>query len=438
MSPTCFPDHRRVLSLAIPLALAGISTPVLSLIETAVVGHLPDSHALGAVALGTMVFNYVYWAFSFLRMSTTALSAQALGAGRADEVQATLARAVLVALVIGSAIVAIASPLRWLAFTLMPASQEVRSHAETYVAIRIWSVPAAFTSYALLGFFMGLQRPRLAMVMEVLRGAIYVPVAFVLVRKLDWGVAGVASASVAAEWVSVIASICVALVLLSRRRAPWRWRAILDRAALWRLFTVNRDLFVRTQCLLLVFATFAARGAAMGDDILAANAVLMNLYLLISYALGAFAQAASALVGTAVGAGELRAQWRAIRVTTAWAVGFAVASSTVLLVAGHWVVGALTDLEPVRAVAHVFLPYAVAMPIVAVLSFQLDGAAIGATRTGLLRNVLIVALLAYGAAHLSLVPLSGNHGLWISFGVFMLVRSSGFFLFVAAIRKSMH
>ncbi|MCC7534903.1 MAG: MATE family efflux transporter [Deltaproteobacteria bacterium] len=444
-----------MLSLALPLALAGISTPVLSLVETAVVGHLPGSHNLGAVAIGTTVFNYVYWAFSFLRMSTTALTAQAVGADRPDEVRASFARALLVALALGVTLVALGGPLRWLAFTLLPVSEQVRARADEYVAIRLWSAPAAFVSYALLGFFMGLSRPRLAMVMEVLRGVVYVPLAFVLVKRLEGGVAGVATASVAAEWTAVLVSGGVAWALLARlpsrsshgalgappedrapvSRAAWWRRAVLDRRALWRLFAINRDLFVRTQCLLVVFATFAARGAAMGDDTLAANAVLMSLYLLVAYGLGAFAQAASALVGTAVGAGERVGLWRAVRTTTAWAVGVAAASSLVLAALGERFLAMLTDAPAIRELAATYLPHAAALPVVAVLSFQLDGAAIGATRTVLLRNVLLVALASYAVAHVTLVPLVGNHGLWLSFSTFMLVRSAGFFLFVRALRR---
>jgi multidrug resistance protein, MATE family len=420
--------HRRVLALSGPLILASLSTPLLALVDTAIAGHLPESYYLGAVAVGTMVFNYVYWAFSFLRMSTTGLVAQARGAGRSDEIRTTLARAGLIALAAGFALIALAAPLKGAAFSLLSASAEVKLHAERYVGIRIWSAPAALLNYVLLGWLMGIQRPGVAMAMEIFRGVVNVALALLFVRGLGWNVAGVAGASVAAEWLAAAVSLLVAERALRGVSAPWAWRTILDGGAFRRLFGLNGDLFIRTQCLLIVFTSFTVGGAALGDATLAANAVLMNLFLLISYALGAFGQAASALVGSAIGAKSRSDLRQAIRVTTGWAVGAAALASAAIGLGGDAIVRLLSGVAEVRARAAPFLPYAAAMPLVSVLSFQLDGIAVGATRTALVRNVLLVSFGVFLVVHRILVPALDNHGLWLAMISFMLVRSGGFFL----------
>jgi MATE family multidrug resistance protein len=421
-------SHRRVLALSGPLILASLSTPLLALVETAIAGHLPQSYYLGAVAVGTMVFNYVYWAFSFLRMSTTGLVAQARGAGRPDEIRTTLARAALIALAAGFVLVALAAPLKGAAFSLLSSSAEVKLHAERYVGIRIWSAPAALLNYVLLGWLMGMQRSGLAMVMEIFRGVTNVALALLFVWGFGWEVPGVAGASVAAEWIAATISLLVAVRALRRVATPWAWRTILDGGAFRRLFGLNGDLFIRTQCLLIVFTSFTAGGAALGDATLAANAVLMNLFLLISYALGAYGQAASALVGSAVGEGNRSDLRQAMRVTTGWALGSAALASAAIGLGGNAMVRLLSGVAEVRTIAAGFLPYAAAMPLVSVLSFQLDGIAVGATRTGLVRNVLLVSFGAFLLIHWLLVPALGNHGLWLAMISFMVVRSSGFFL----------
>lgn len=425
--------HRIVPRLAAPLALAGLATPVLSIIETAIVGHLRESYYLGAVALGTLVFNYVYWAFSFLRIGSTGLTAQAAGAGRHDEVTATLLRAGLIALAVGACLVALADPAASLAFSLLEASPEVERHARAYVGIRLYGVPAALVSYAVLGFLTGLARARLAMGLELFRGAVNAVLALVLVRGMGRGVAGVAIASVAADWIAVAVGVGIATRFA---KGPVRARDVLDAAAYKRLLGLNLDLFIRTQCLLFVFASFAAGGARLGDATLAANAVLMNLFMLVAYALGGFSQVASALVGEAVGARDARRVEAAVRATTAWAVGVAVTSAIAIVTCGSWFVDHLTSVAEVRASAKVFLPYAAALAVASVLAYQLDGVSVGATSTAALRNTLIAALAAFLGASRALVPSLGNQGLWLSFATFMAVRSVGFGLAVRSLRRA--
>jgi MATE family multidrug resistance protein len=405
------------------------------LVDTATAGHLPESYYLGAVAVGTMIFNYVYWAFSFLRMSTTGLVAQARGAGRPEEVRTALARAGMIALATGFALVVLAAPLQGAALSLLSASAEVKLHAERYVSIRIWSAPAALLNYVLLGWLMGMQRSGVAMFMELFRGVINVALALLFVWGFGWEVRGLAGASVTAEWLAAAVSLLVAARALRGVSAPWGWRTILDGGAFRRLFGLNGDLFIRTQCLLIVFTSFTAGGAALGDAPLAANAVLMNLFFVVSYALGAFGQVASALVGSAVGAGNRSDLRRAIHVTTGWAVGSAALASGAIGLGGAAIVALLSGVAEVRAMASEFLPYAAVMPLISVLSFQLDGIGVGATRTALVRNVLLISLGAFLLAHRILVPALGNHGLWLSMISFTLVRSSGFFFCYRALLR---
>lgn len=435
LDPTAEIRHGVIARLAAPLVLATVSTPVLGLVDTAVVGHLPEAHHLGAVALGTMIFNYVLWAFAFLRMSTTGLAAQALGAGDVDAVRATLGRAVALALGIGVLVIGLTLPLARAALGWLSASAEVRSLAQTYVSVRVWSAPATFTNYVLFGWLLGLQRTRAALILELARVTVYGALDAGFVLGLGWGVTGVAAAAASADVVVALVGAAVVARILRRTGGSWRWAMLRDARAFKVLFGMNVDLFVRTQCLLVAFAGFTAQGARLGDDVLAANSVLMNLYFLVAYAVSAFGHVGSALSGSALGRGrwtELRA---AVRMTTTWAAGAALVGTVLLVLGGGPAIEALTGVAAVRGIARAYLPYAALLPLVSVLALQFDGIAVGISRSDLLRNTLLAAAAVYVAAALTLVDWLGNHGLWLSFTLFMGARSGGFIAAQRVLRR---
>ncbi len=415
--------HRRVWALAGPIMLSNLSTPLLGAVDTAVVGRLPDAAYIGGVAVGAIVFNFLYWGFGFLRMGTTGFTAQAFGAGDTDELRATLARPLILATGLGLMLIVLQAPIGWLAFSLMDASAEVEGFARAYFDIRIWSAPAALTNYALLGWLLGTQRTRAMLLLQVTLNGINIVLDIVFVVGLGWGIEGVALASVIAEFIAVALGLAIVARALRQAGGGWDRARLIRRDRLVALFRVNVDIFLRTLALIFAFAYFTAKGAVLGDVTLAANAILMHLQVFMAYGLDGFAHAAEILTGGAVGARSRAAFPQAVWVSTVWALGLAVVMAAVYGLAGPAIIRLFTVLPEVRAVAVDFLPWVVVSPLVSVWSFLLDGIFIGATRTGAMRNAMALSVLAYLAACALLIPALGNDGLWLAFLIFMAARA---------------
>jgi MATE family multidrug resistance protein len=408
--------------LAVPIILSNLSTPLLGAVDTAVMGHLPDAAYVGAVAVGAMVFSFLYWGFGFLRMGTTGFAAQAFGAGDRDELRATLGRPLLLAGLLGALLIAVQAPIGWAAFWLVEASPQVEDFAREYYAIRIWSAPFALTNYAVLGWLLGTQRARTALVLQVVLNGTNAVLDLVFVYGFGWTIAGVAAASLIAEIVAAGLGLTICAVLLRREGGRWDWARIADRARLVKLFRVNRDIFLRTLSLIFAFAYFTARGAEMGETRLAANAILMQLQQFLSFGLDGFAHAAEILAGNAIGAKNRPGFRRACRAATLSALALAGIAALVFALAGPGIVRLFTDIEEVRITASQYLPWMVLSPFVSVWPFMLDGIFIGATRTTAMRNAMLVSLTVYLAACWTLIPLFDNHGLWAALLIFMAAR----------------
>jgi MATE family multidrug resistance protein len=416
--------HRRVWRLAGPVILSNVTVPLLGAVDTAVVGRLPEAWHMGAVAVGAMVFNFVYWGFSFLRMGTTGLTAQAHGAGDADEVRANLARPLSLAALLGLALIALQWPISAVALWAIDASAEVEVLAASYVAIRIWAAPATLANYALFGWFVGIGDTRAGFVMQVATNVINMALAVLFVLGLGWGVPGVAAATLIAEWAGVALGFAIALRKLGRLGGRLTRARTLDGRRLKRLVAVNRDIFLRTLMLTFGFAFFVAQGAKAGDATLAANAVMLNFLHVMAYGLDGFAFAAEALVGAAYGARDRAALRHAVRLTTIWAGLTALAFALAYAALGLVLIDLLTAVPEVRAAARGLLPWVALAPIVAVWSFQLDGVFIGATRTADMRNCAALALAVYLAAWWMLAPALDNHGLWLAFMLYYAARAA--------------
>jgi len=415
--------RRRVWRLALPIVAANALAPLVGVVDTAVVGHLPALHYLGGVAIGTTLFSFLYWGLGFLRMGTTGLVAQAYGAGDHDELRAVLARALLAAAALGVVLVAARQPIADLAFLVMAPSMLVEAAGRTYVGIRIVAAPAVLANWVVLGWLIGVQRVRAALLIQVVMNGLNMALAVLFVFGLGWQVAGVAAATAISEYAAAAMGLWLLARLLGRLPGRLSRARILERAGLVRTFAINRDIFIRTVCLQLGHGYFTVLGARMGDAMLAANAVLWNFLIFAAYALDGFAHAAEALVGGAVGARDRRALGLAVRHTTVLAGAVSFGLCVFYGVLGPTIIDLLTTLPEVRAAALIYLPWAVALPLVAVWSYQLDGIFIGATRGADMRNGMIVALLVFGGATLVLVPAWGNHGVWLSLHVFVVARA---------------
>jgi len=421
-------SYGEVWRLAWPMILAGASTPLLGLADTAVIGNTASVAALGAIAVGALIFNFVYWAFGFLRMGTTGLTAQAVGARDEPEIRANLRRAGGLALMLGLGLILLQIPIASLAFWLMPAGEEVEALSAVYFDIRIWGAPSTLAVYAVTGWFIGLQDTRTVLVLQVFLNLLNIALNVLFVVGFEMGVAGVALGTVLAEY----AALGLALVLIRLRTARFDpasrpdWSRVLRPEALVRLVSVNRDIMIRTLFLISAFAFFTAQGAEHGQVTLAANHVLLQFLAFAAFFLDGFAFASEAIVGKAVGARSQALLTSGIRRASVLAAATACGLSLVFLLLGSFLIDALSDQTSVREAARAFLPFAAAHPVLAVAAFQLDGVFIGATRTSAMRNTMIAAFALYlGAWAVFTEVLSlGNTGLWLAFLAFFLARGA--------------
>lgn len=417
-------SHGEILAIALPITLSNATTPLVGYADTVVIGQLGSATLMGGVAIAANIFNYIYWIFGFLRMGTTGLTAQAAGASDAQEIAANLWRALIVAGVAGIVLVAAQGLLGPFLLWAMGASEGVQDAAMTYFVIRIWGAPAALANFALLGWFIGLGRADIAFVLQIILNVINIVLAVLFVLVFDMGVAGAGYAVLVAEAIAAITGLALAYRQMAKRGAFSNWQRISDAAAILKTFALNRDILIRTACLLFAFAFFHSQGARAGDLTLASNALLFSLAMICSYMLDGFAFAAETLVGHAVGARNKSGFRATVIQSTIWAVLAALLMTLIIAIGGGAFIDFATTSEDVRAAAREYLPWAALLPIIGVWCFQLDGIYIGATQSAEMRNMMILSLIAYLAAAFALMPLLDNHGLWLALFVFFIARAA--------------
>ena len=389
--------HRAVFALALPMVFSNVTTPLLGLVDTWVIGHLGQAWFLGGVSVGATLINLLFWLLGFLRMSTTGLTAQAQGAASAEGQLDTLARALGLAVGLGLALLLLVLPFLPAIIGLSGGSPEVQVYAGDYVSVRIWSAPAALCNLVIMGWLLGMQDARSPMLLLILSNLVNMVLDAWFVLGLGWQVRGVAAASLLADY----SSLGVGLWLVSRRLRHlsaevwqgawsrwWQWPAVR------RLLGLNRDIFIRSLCLQLCFTFMTLQGARLGDVAVAANAVLLNFLMLISYGLDGFAYAVEAMVGRAIGRRDRQGLREAIVLNLGWALLIAIAFALGFALGGRLLIAHITDIPAVIAEANRQLPWLIAMPLLAVWCFLLDGVFIGATRAREMRNSMLVAVFA--------------------------------------------
>ena len=415
-------EHRKVWRIAAPLILSNITVPLLGMVDTAVMGHLPDARYLGAVAIGATIFSFLFIGFNFLRMGTTGVTAQAHGAGDDDRIRAGLGQAALLAVAIGALLILLQYPLREAAMWLLSPDAEILPEASIYFSIRIWGAPFTLLNFALIGWFIGMQSGRgpLYLMLTINLSNILLDLLFVV--GIGMTADGVALASVIAEGCGSGLGLWLAARQLRSHPGRWSRAQLVDRVALKRLVHVNSNLLVRTLSLMFAFGFLIAQSSRQGQIILAANAVLMQFQYLMAYALDGFANAAEALVGKAIGARDRKAFRQAVRVSLTWSLIVAAIFSLVFLLFGRGIINLLTTLPDVRAATYLYLPWIIVSPLLSVWSFLYDGVYVGGTRAREMRNTMLFSvLIIYLPAFYVLQPL-GNHGLWLAFMLFMCAR----------------
>lgn len=414
--------HRDILSISVPIILANVTTPLVGLVDTAVVGQLGIASAMGGVAIAAMLFSLLYWTFGFLRLGTSGMTAQAYGAGNSGEIAATLQRALLVAVTLGVLFIVLQMPIGGIGIGLMGGSADVQAAAHDYFNVRIWSAPATLGNYALLGWLTGLGKAGRAFAVQFVINALNVVLSVLFVLGWGWGVPGVAAATVVAEYAGLAAGIALALPEIGRRGGLASRAATLDGAKLASTFDVNANIMIRSLCLMFAFTYFVAQGARLGDTILAANAVLFDLFGLAAYLLDGFAQAAETFVGQAVGAKRRDRLMEAVWLSSLWAGILSLFAGVALMVLGGPIADLMTTNLEVRAVVREFLPWAALSPVLGFMAFQYDGIFVGATRGQDMRNTMLISLAAFLVASIWLQDSYGNHGLWAALMVFLVAR----------------
>ncbi|MHA1545827.1 MAG: MATE family efflux transporter [Alphaproteobacteria bacterium] len=415
------PTNGQVLRIAVPMTLAYVSTPLMGIVDTIVIGRLGEAHLIGGIAIGSVLLSVIFTTFNFLRSGTTGITAQALGAGDAGEVRAGLVRALLIAVACGLVMAALAAPLGALGAASMGGSAQVNATMTEYFNIRVIAAPLTLANYALLGWFLGLGRAGVGLALQVVLNGLNMVLSAWLVLGLGWGVAGVAWGSVVAE----AAALGLGVVLVLSRGNLLRGAApIFNSARFARLFVLNRDIMIRSMALLLVFAFFTAQGARQGDTVLAANAVLMHFFYLGGYLLDGFAMAAEQLVGHAIGARRREIVVRAVRLTALWCLVLGALLSGLLIAFGPVFIDLMTVNAQVREVARDYLVWAALTPIVGAMAFEFDGVFIGATWSADMRNMMLFAVAVAGLVWWVAMPAMGNNGLWLALHVFLACRGA--------------
>jgi MATE family multidrug resistance protein len=413
--------HARVLKIALPIVISNATVPILGAVDTGVVGQMGAAAPIGAVGIGAVIITGIYWLFGFLRMGTTGLTSQAQGAGQVGEVAALLTRALMIGFAGGIALIALQVPVFWAAFQISPASEEVESLARQYMAIRVWSAPAMIALFGMTGWLIAQERTRAVLLLQVAMNGINILLDLWFVLGLDWGVAGVARATVIAEWGGL------ALGFWFCRDAfavpAWcDWPRVFDRERLKNMASVNGDILLRSLMLQVIFISFLFWGSDFGDVTLAANQVLLQFLSITAHALDGFAFAAEALVGQAFGARSVAHLRRGALLTSVWGVVVCVALAVIFASFGGALIDLMAKAPEVQLEARKYLIYMTLAPVLGLAAYMLDGVFIGATRTRDMRNMMALSLLVYIVAALALAPSMGNHGLWLALLISFVAR----------------
>ncbi len=416
--------HRQVLRLALPMVISNITIPLLGLVDAAVIGHLDSSWYLGGVALGSTMISVTFWLLGFLRMSTTGLTAQAVGAQDRQAIALVLIQGLLMALLFALVFLIVHGVVAQTVFGFSNASPEVKQYAAQYFSIRAWSAPAALANYVLLGWLLGTQDSKSPMWMVMIVNLANIVLDLLFVVVFDWKVQGAASASVISDYLGMGFGLwCVGRYWTRHQFVHWRTLLKKTLTGLSRFIKLNRDIFLRSLCLQAVFSFMTFRGAAFGDDIVAANAVLMSFLMTISYGMDGFAYAIEALVGKAVGGNNRLGLKQALLGTFFWSLLICFGLTLVFFFSGTTLINWLTDIESVRTTAYHYLPWLVVMPLISMWCFLLDGLFIGATKGKEMRNSMFFSLAGFFAVYLFLFSAGWqNHALWFSMLIFMALR----------------
>jgi len=413
---------KQILNIALPAIVSNITVPLLGLVDVTIVGHLGNAAYIGAIAVGGMLFNIIYWVFAFLRMGTSGMTAQLYGKHLADEIVQMAVRSVGIGMMAALALIILQIPIREAAFFFIHPTEEIKRFATTYFHICIWGAPATLGLYGLTGWYIGMQNSRIPMIIAITQNVVNIIASLCLVYIGGLKVEGVALGTLIAQYAGFLMGIGLWIRHYSGLWKHFSRKGLWKRQAMWHFFQINRDIFLRTLCLVAVTLFFTSAGAEQGEIILAVNTLLMQLFTLYSYIMDGFAYAGEALIGKHIGAQNYPAYTCTQKHLFVWGGIMALLFTIAYATGGNTFLALLTDETEVIEASENYLGWALVIPIAGMAAFIWDGIYIGATNTkGMLQSMAIAAgcffLLYYTLYHTW-----GNHALWLAFLTYLSVR----------------
>ncbi|MCF6288758.1 MAG: MATE family efflux transporter [Proteobacteria bacterium] len=422
--------YKKIFTIAIPMILSAISIPMLGIVDTVILGHLDSPKYLAAINVGATIFNVLFWGFGFLKMSTTGLIAQSLGENNQNKINLQLTQALLIAVIIALALLILQ---KWLGYYLIRFTSSqgiVADMAHEYFAIRIFSAPATLIIYVFVGYFLAIQKSKVVLIIMLVNQVGNMLLDYILVMKFNYGIAGVAYGSLISEYLALLTGFYY--LFKTKYKAPQLQQLkdwLSQKEEIKQFFMLNRDIFIRTLCLMTVFALMTKGSARLGELSLAGNAVLLNFFYLMSYGLDGFAHAVESLCGKCYGARDKK-QFKAI-IRSAFILSFTVAISFSLLylLFGKQLINLLTSIESVQNYSYDYILWLVIIPLIALPSFVYDGIFVATTNAKIMRNSMVIATIFCYIPLWYLLRRFDNHGLWIAFLGFFIVRSTSIHLY---------
>ncbi len=416
--------HKEIYNIALPSILSNLTVPLLGIFDLVIVGHLGASSYIGGIAVASTIFSMLYWVFAFLRMGTTGLTAQSYGAADCEEMNYCLLRSCLVSAMISIVLLLLQRPIAEFAFLIVDATLDVRTHAYTYYNICIWGAPAVLAQYSLTGWFLGMQNAKAPLSVSIVQNVVNVMASFCFVYFFDMNIAGVAMGTLLAQYVGLFLSLyfCKSTYIKERLEFVLNRVKLLDKSILIRFFNVNKDIFLRTLCLVCVTLYFTSAGSRQGEVILAVNALLMQFFLLYSYFMDGVAFAGEALSGRYLGARKYTELMQTLRALFVWGVAFALFATLVYVGGGKMFVSLMTDQENVVMASATYMPWVYVIPVAGMAAFIWDGVFIGITATRQMLISMALSMVLFFVVEVSLSEMMRNHALWLAFVVYISMR----------------
>ena len=414
--------NREILQIALPSIVSNITVPLLGLIDATIVGHLGAASYIGAIAVGGMLFNIIYWIFGFLRMGTSGMTSQAYGQKDEAETMRILARSVGVGMLIAFALIILQYPIERIAFTLMKATPEVERLASLYFRICIWGAPAVLGLYSISGWCIGMQNSRFPMYVAITQNIVNILASLVLVYGFGMKIEGVAIGTLVAQYSGLLMAIGLWSSHFKRLLPYVQLHTLLAKGAIRRFFQVNRDIFFRTLCLVAVTMYFTSAGAAQGEVVLAVNTLLMHFFTFFSYVMDGFAYAGEALVGKYLGANDRPALRQMVHQLFIWGIGLSVVFTLVYGIGGKEFLGLITNEQSVIAASSAYFYWVLAIPLAGFAAFLYDGIFIGATATRWMLRAMFIASVVFFLIYYGCRGVMGNHALWLAFIIYLALR----------------